>query len=222
MKKYLLIILLVFAGFLNADIQQVNKNGDFQIWTYAFMGVDMHPEWQFQLSAEFRWGDDASTLYYKYLQGQILYKAASWIEIAPGYRQEYIRNREKKDKWANLFDPLMDVILYIPGSSWKLADRNRLEYLIDRDRKNLWLYRNRFLAISPWKADFLQLNPFFSNEIFFLQDKGFSQDRVTIGFYSTWASYAKLKTYYTWRYLKKKKTNWSYQNILALQLFLRF
>lgn len=220
--KRLLILLLLLSAPLAADIKKVNKNADFQIWSYGLVKFQLIDPLIFQLSTEFRWGDDASTLYYKYVQGQFLYHPDHWVSIGPGYRQEWNRKVKPDGRWSDVYNPLLDVTFHIPAGSWKLSDRNRVQYLIRQDSKNLWQYRNRILAQSPWSADFLKLTPFISNEIFVRQGKGFSQDRLSIGLYSTLASCAKLKTYYTWRYLKPSKGNWSYQNVLALQLFLNF
>lgn len=57
----------------------LDKDNDFQVWTQANVKKYLTPCLDFEFQTEFRFGDSASTLFFYFFQGQIIY--AQWIGL---------------------------------------------------------------------------------------------------------------------------------------------
>lgn len=208
-------VLLVLGAKLEA---QVNQNGDFQIWNYDSIEGKTGSVFGTRLTVEERWGDNASRLYFVYGQLQVVY-AKRWLEIAPGYRQEYFRSAQK---WQPSYTPMAD-ITFFSTSPWQVADRSRIMYQIPQDASvpSAWIYRNRLRLTSPALSSFLKPQFFIDEEAFFREREGFYQNRVSIGLFSTFTSFLQGRIFYIYRNLKQT-SGWTYQNVLALHLYFSF
>ena len=158
MRIVLLLIISVLTFSLFGGV--VNQNNDFQVWILESVNTKLCDKLKLHLDGELRYGDDGSTLYLWYLQTRLDYSACTWLDITPGYRHLYVLRPSKLGRW-------------------QVADRNRTQYLLFESGPTLWQYRNRILAISPWKLG--GLNPQISDEVFFRENVGFAENRFSVG-----------------------------------------
>jgi hypothetical protein len=200
---------------------QVNKDGDFQIWTRYFLKKHFAPTWSATLYSELRWGDDASTLYLVIGQIQGTYSPLSWLSLSPAYRQSWRRFPLDSSHWEPEYRPMFDLTFKTPFAGWQISDRNRVEYIIFRSDPEHWVYRNRLRFVLPWSFAYRIFNPFIDNEIFIRQRLGFHEDRLSAGFLSLIYENLGGQIYYMARF-QKAAAGWIHQNILVLSLLLAF
>lgn len=211
--KYFRTLASIF--FLTSIIQgAVDQNGDFQIWNYWSVDKTIKNNWGARLMGEGRWGNNASELYFVYFQAQAV-NTTKWLEIAPGFRQAFVRLAQDIHHI-----PLVDITLFLPGT-WQWEDRNRFFYVIPEDAPSHFVYRNRLRLISPEVTRFLKLKLFADDEFFYHEGRGISQNRASIGLLSTHTAYLKLRLYYTYRLLKQEPI-WTYQNVMAIHIIFNF
>jgi len=199
---------------------EINQNGDFQIWNRNFAGVHLGKKWTFISQLEFRWGDDASTLYYTLLQPQLRYTPVPWLIIAPGYRQFWQRNLVKESLRPG-YAPVLDISFLILMQDWQIRDRSGIEYIIHRSNPNHFLYRNRLRIIPPWSFTRFGINPFIEDEIFIRERVGFEQNRLLAGLFYLLQKNTSGELFYMLRYLKTGRS-WTYQNVLGLVILFSF
>lgn len=198
----------------------VNQNNDVQVWINESISKEFSPKLSFYVMSEQRIGDDASTLFYYYLQSNVTYSPTTWLSISPGYRQAFSLN-EANSRWVAVYDPLIDLFFHKKIRGWKISDRNRFQYFFSDTFPNAWQYRNQITIISPWKWGAIQCNPAFFEEIFFLEHVGFSENRTAIGAHFTPFEVNTFSTFYMLRFLKKQ-SHWTHQNILYFLLNFSF
>jgi hypothetical protein len=214
MIKICILLLLPFT--LAAEI---SRNGDFQFWLYDAFTKDIGKKSKIYLETEGRWGDDASTLYLFYLQTRVMYAVCKWLDVAPGYRQQWNLDLATR-KWFRLYDPLVDVIVKKKIGKWEISDRHRTQYFILESLPNFWQYRNRFMVISPWKIGKMKLNPLVFDEIFIREQSGFSENRFAIGGSMPLAKKAKTTLFYMLRH--QEFLEWRRHHICWLQFECQF
>ncbi len=202
---------------------QVDKNGDFQIWSWNFAAKQFSPEWTLLTLWEFRLGNDASKFYRTSLSVEPIYTPVEWIGLAPGYRQAWLRDPVNSNHWKTEYTPFGDVFFFLFPGKWQLVDRNRVEYRIRKSDPIHWVYRNRLRVITPWSFTSHQINPFFENEIFIRQRRGLNEDRLTCGFLSNIYENLSGELSYMARFRKQHPSGtWIHQNVLNIVLFLAF
>ena len=203
-----------------ASLSNINKDNDFQIWNLNSIEFKVYKQWSLRFTTEYRFGDDASTLFYKYFQGQIPFRVNKWLKITPGYRQEYIRTRTPR-KWNSLNIPMMDITFIMPTSPWVIFNRNRTEYIMGSHFKNFWLYRNLTSITFPIVIPHIYFSPVIGEEAFFRQYSGFSQNRLSIGLMSKFSKNVQINMFYIYRNLKRL-IGWNSQNIVNIQFRLLY
>lgn len=230
---------IVFVLFLlsSTAFARVNQNGDFQIWNYLSFEQQIKRNLASRLLGEWRFGDQASRLYLTYIQLQGVYKKNK-LEIAPGYRQEYSRPEKN---WRAFYTPLIDITFFFNATEklfsskrqslspirdffcffvdWE--DRNRIFYQIPEHLPASWIYRNRLRMTSSEITRCLKLKLFLDEEIFLREREGFFQNRVSFGLFATFNAKVSGRIYYIYRLLKQD-SDWTYQDVLAFQLFFTF
>ncbi len=176
MRTFLFAIICFLTSSLFAGV--VNQNNDFQVWLLESVDTKLCDKLKLYLDGELRYGDNGSILYLWYIQTRLDYSPCNWLDFTPGYRQLYVL-RPSDRQWLLIYDPLLDITLKGKWGRWQFADRNRTQYLLFESGPTLWQYRNRILAISPWKVG--GLNPQISNEFFFRENVGYAENRFSIG-----------------------------------------
>ena len=221
-RKFPRKLYLYFLYFLPAFLYPtINQNGDFQIWDRVFLEKPITEKWKFLTVIEQRWGDNATKLFFTYIQPQIAYIPAEWVIIAPGYRQVYQRYPVASNHWRPQYSPLIDVQFRVGFAGWKIEDRNRVQYRILKGDPSHWLYRNRFRITTP---DFLQKPKmcfFTDNEVFWYQITGISEDRFSTGFMMHIYGNIAGDLFYMARF-QKLGSEWIHQNILNISLLFAF
>lgn len=213
MSKRILQLIFSLLILKSMGYAQVNHNGDFQIWEYLSVEKELVNSLSSRLIGVMRWGDDASRFYFAYGQWQLVYRKKC-IEVAPGYRQEYFRPGKI---WLDRKNPMLDVTFFLPGK-WRLEDRHRVIYHIREDLPSIFIYRNRLRLTTPEVDACLKLQFFIDDEIFYLEDLGFAQNRVSVGIFCGASSWVKGRAYYMYRNLKQGNI-WTYQNVLAFHVY---
>jgi len=171
------VCLLVFSS---AWAKEINGKGDFQFWEHQHLSVKLNKCTTFYFENEFRWGGNASELYLSYIQSGIRINPTDWLSLGPGYRQISSLRLATRDR-IPVYDPLFDVILTFKPRKWEIQDRTRIQYLIFESERNTWVIRNRLKLYSPWKWGKMKLNPFLDEEVFFREERGFSENRLGFG-----------------------------------------
>lgn len=219
MKKFW-IFLLSWAGLY----AQIDSNGDFQIWNREVIRQHFDSRWSWYLMSECRFGDNASKLFYTFLQVQGIYKPASWVAIAAGYRQGIRRFPFTGNQWKFEYSPLVDVTFVAKTHGWEFVNRNRCQYIIFQSDPSHWQYRNRFRIITPWSFSKFRITPFVDNEWFFMERHGYNQDRLCGGLMMLLRGNLSGQLYYMARFLKEDlpKTHWVHQNVLNITLLLAY
>jgi len=195
---------------------QINQNGDFQVWARSFNEVELNDTFGVQVWGEMRWGDNGSKLYFNYLQGQMVYRPAWWMFVAPGYRQVVRRLPTNSNHWAFQYVLLVDVAFVVwKYNGWEVRDRNRVEYIIVQTENNPWQYRNRLRLLAPELGGWCI--PYVENEIFWRQTRGINQDRVSGGMIVQFSEHVGSEVSYILRF-QKRAEDWVHQNVLNLML----
>ena len=198
----------------------VAGNGDIQLWTRSYFDGPISRQWDWQFVFETRWGNDASTLYYWYLQPQLFYQPAEWISIEPGYRQGFSKHLIS-DNWVLEYAPLLDVVLMKTVAEWSFSDRSRWQYSQVGSVPWHWLYRNRFRIVSPPIVRSPLIWLFTDNEIFWREKRGINQDRLSFGTMILLNETVGGELFYMDRFWKRAP-GWIYQTVFNVRLDLFF
>lgn len=222
MRWQFLVIILFFLSTQSFLFGRIDENKDFQIWIFESTSKKLSSKTSFVFEAEIRYGDAASQPYYYYFQPRVLFTLRDRLEISPGYRHG--RSLRLSDReWRNTYSPQLDINLKGKLGEWTLLDRNRIVYNVHDDKRpNILEYRNRFSLVSPWVLGKMRFNPWISDEIFFRDREGFSQNRFIVGGSFPLHSRIKGNPCYIMRHRKRLDEVWTRQNVLALYMFFSF
>ncbi len=211
--KALFLISILSSSFLFGST--FNKKNDFQVWEHQQITWMPTPTTTLYFQTEFRWGDDASILYFSYLQGGISVSPCNWLTVAPGYRQGAALRPDHRR--IPVYNPLLDATLKFKICNWTLEDRSRVQYLIPESGPDLWQYRNRIELFSPWKVGRYQFNPYLSEEMFFREYFGFAENRFAVVGRFTFSHLFQSDVMYMLRYIKFP--TWRPTHVLRLCLY---
>lgn len=221
MKIRLLTILLAVSTGLFGQIDQVGKDGDNQVWLTSSFYLDKYYDW-FALygKAEFRFGDDASSLYVKIGELMLNFMPTKWLTISPGYRN--FVTRLSYSHWKTVPTPMLDIFFHWAAKdNITLNQRNRFQYNLLPESRDVFLYRNRFQIIFNGKLFGKTIKPFISEEMFFLQYRGFDQNRFILGLKIPLSKHFDVTPSYQLRNIKRHDF-WRYQNDFCLDFRTNF
>jgi hypothetical protein len=217
MKWYYLLLLPIFAfGGLNED-------GDFQIWNKDTLNIRAGKKTLLKGDTEFRYGRNRNKLYYKHYEGTVVFIRSPFTLIETGYRQIFFK---VDGKWQKIYSPLFDLTLQTQTKArWVFKNRNRFQYLISKrvfNGKNRWLYSNKLEVISSMRLTHRKVAPFISNEFFWQETKGISENRFEVGFLIPYHQKTQLNLSYLSRNLKDQSKKWIHHNIIKVHFSLHF
>lgn len=220
-RKWIVFASFLLACSLQAQLSRVNKQGDFQIWlSNSYYLANYYHSFSLYGKAEFRLGDDASTLYQKFGELLLDFKPLSWLTISPGYRN--FVTRQLGGGWKTIPIPLLDIFFEKKiAKHISFNQRNRIQYEIPPNLPNTIVYRGRVQLRFPFPINQMQFIPIISDEMFFVQYRGFAQNRFIIGMIFPSLKHVAFTTYYQLRNLKVHH-EWRYQNNLGLDLRINF
>jgi len=219
MKKWLLFcFLLPFCLF-----GEINDDGDFQIWNTDGIDIRLSPKSSFYGDIEFRYGDDAKKLYYKHIHLELNWNLNRHVILTPGFRFIWFRIN---NKWVKENDPLLKLTLFFLNSRQVvITDRNWVQYRNLPDEfggKHRFLYRNRIQFLFPWQFGSNQINPYFSNEIFWQEAWGIFENRAIAGVMIPRSSRAFFDFFYMYRSLKNLQKTWVQNNVFGAGVHFHF
>ena len=215
--KTIIIALCLAAMTFNA---YAYNRGDFQIWNTDVEEVKIYKDVKFAMEQEFRFGGNASELYYQHYEWGFLFGFARMLDIYLNYRQVF---EISKKKWMEEDQP--NVVATIKLDIWRLKfdDRNRIEYRHFRYQPDSIRYRNRFTLKYPIYFDKITIAPYIANEIFISSNgNGYSENRFCPGLEFELTKYSKADIYYMLKSNKLTGGKWTDANVLGTKIKISF
>ena len=195
---------------------------DFQLWLHDSVVAPFTDRWNARAEVEFRFGDDASKLYYQHNQISLLYVPTPHFALEPTYRQTFERSSRAPTIWIAEYIPQLDMTFKGEVSGWKLSDRSRVQYVMLSDHSpTFWIYRNRIDIVSPYSWYYGHIVPAAFEEVFWIESRGIAQNRLGAGVQIHLLGKAVGHLYYILRN-RKDATGWIEQNIAFLALKFHF
>jgi len=211
-----LVFCLGMAGF-NA---YAYDNGDFQMWHTENQDLKIGKDTKFTMEEEWRWGGDASELYYQHYDWGVVYGFDKRLDIGLNYRQVYEKD---KKKWKEENRPHVNATVKLDLWKFKFEDRNRLEYRHFRYKDDFIRYRNRVMLKYPFDFKTIKIAPYISDEMFIASNAtGFNENRFYSGLEFGLTKYVKADIYYLMRCQRKIGDKWSEMNVLGTKLKIAF
>jgi hypothetical protein len=219
MNKILLLLFFILAGPVLCPLYAY-QDGDFQIWHTESQDFSFNKNWRVLLDEEFRYGDNASELYYQHYDFGIACDVNKYLTASVEYRQIY---EGEKGKFKPEFQPNFNVTPKCEFYGFKIEDRNRLELkFYDDNRADAVEYRNKLLVKVPWKFTELGIQPYVSDEVFVkVNSMAFRRNRFATGVTLDLLKGVKGDIYYMLQSTKRSGV-WTDANILGLKLKVSF
>jgi len=218
MKKFKV---LTAAVMLLASVNAYGyQDGDFQIWHTEVQDISLKQGVRLAFDEEFRYGDNASELYYQHYDVGLAYDFNKYLTTSISYRQIY---EGENGKFLPEYQPRLSITPKCELYGFKIEDRNLFELkLYDDRRADLVEYRNRLLVKAPWKFTPLNIQPYVSDEVFvYLNSVWLRRNRFAAGVTIDLVKNVKGDIYYMLQ-STKKSGRWTEANILGLKLKVAF
>ncbi|WP_194848073.1 DUF2490 domain-containing protein [Candidatus Neptunochlamydia vexilliferae] len=201
----------------------INSPGDFQVWNSDKISIEVANNIYLSGEAEFRFGNDAKSLYYKHFQTGFTFIRSKHVVVQTIYRQTYLRINKK---WRVQYNPYVDLILKTKlPKGWIISDRNRIfaRFLGKTFPKHLlWIYRNRVEVIPPLRFGPNDASFYIANEIFWQQTRSLDQNRAEAGFHIPFREKINFHLSYMLRSLKRLDNHWVHHNVVRIRFNLKF
>lgn len=212
MKAFRLILACLgvfFFGFVNKALAY--DNHDFQVWNTEFEELKIDKVSKIVFEQEFRFGNNASVLYYKHFDAGYIHDFNKYVGVGGGFR--FINAKGKQnDKFRDESEPYLLIFLYNELAGFKFTDRSRFEYRYFDYQVSSWMYRNKLDIKFPWKFTRFQIQPYIADEAF-VRFNGLdaNQNRLYGGLGFVLTKNLKGELYYMWQTTKNySKTTASY------------
>ena len=191
------------------------ESGDFQIWNTNDEDVKIHKDVKFSMEQEFRYGANASELFYQHYDFGFVYGFDKMLDIGLFYRltQEWIRK-----KWMEADEPNANATVKLDLWKFKFEDRNRIEYRHFRFASDQVRYRNRFMLKYPVDFKTIVIAPYTADEIFISSNgTGFNQNRFESGLELGLTKYVKCSIAYMQQQIRGKGDKFYKANVLWIK-----
>jgi len=207
------VLVVIFA----AGSAHAYDNHDFQIWNTDTEEIKINKKLKAVFEQEFRWGDNASELFYQHYDAGLAYAVNDYLDIGGGYRHVF---EKKGENFKTENEPNVFVTFKTDAKGFSLSDRNRLEYRHFDYQTDTWRYRNLFTVRLPWKFTRLKIRPYFADEIHINLNKGdLNANRLYFGLGLDIIGDLKGDIYYMLHSTKTSNTNlWIDTNVLGIKL----
>jgi hypothetical protein len=218
MKKINLLIIGLVLGLMGNAYAY--DDGDFQVWNTDAEEFKINKDAKIALEQEFRWGNRAKELYYQHYDLGFFYDLAKYLNVGAGYR--HVLSKSTKNKFLIENEPYVTATLFWDLAGFKFDDRSRLEYNHFDYKGDTGTYRNKLTIKAPWKFTKLQIQPYLSDEVFFVFDdnQNFNKNRFSAGLGMTITKNIKAEIYYMLQ--SSKSTGWVDANVLGTKFKLVF
>ncbi len=192
------------------------EDGDFQIWHTEAQEIGLKQGAKLIFEEEFRYGDNASELYYQHYDVGLAYDVNKYLTTSINYRQIY---EGENGKFKPEYNPHLNIIPKCEFYGFKIEDRNRFGgKLHDDNRADMIEYRNRLLVKAPWKFTPLGIQPYVSDEVFmYLNSAWWRRNRFSVGVTMDIIKNIKGDIYYILQ-STKKSGRWTEANILGMKI----
>ncbi|PIQ90348.1 MAG: hypothetical protein COV71_04940 [Candidatus Omnitrophica bacterium CG11_big_fil_rev_8_21_14_0_20_41_12] len=214
-------IVLVAMGMVLFIVVNVHAydDGDFQVWNTEVEEIQLKKDLKLAFEQEFRWGDNASELYYQHYDAGLFYSLNKHWSVGAGYR--HILNKSK-GKFLVENQPYATLTFASQFAGFKYDDRSRFEYNHFDYKDDTGTYRNKLTVKAPWKFTKFEIQPYVSDEIFILIDDGqrLNKNRASAGLIINITKNFKGDIYYMLQ--SSKSTHWTKANILGTKFKLSF
>jgi len=210
-----LISLTALTAFLAAAAYRAcaYDNGDFQIWNTDYEDIKIARSVKFSMEQEFRFGENASELYYQHYDFGFVYGFDKMLDLGFFYRLVLEKYRHK---WREEDMPNVNATVKLDLWKFKFDDRNRLEYRHFRYKNDSVRYRNKFTLKLPFDFAGIKISPYSSDEIFIASDStGFNENRFSSGLEFDLTKYAKADIYYMFKSNRISGDKWNSANVLG-------
>ena len=196
-------------------------NGDFQVWNTESEEMKINDKLKVTLEEEFRWGNDARQFFYQHYDTGIIYTMSKHLNIGAGYR--HVLSLQSND-WKVENEPYVCASLSQVLKGFALESRSRLEYRHFNYKADAGRYRNKFTAKLPWKFTALKIQPYLSDEIFYIFGGTcqFNENRAYAGFSMDFTKNVKAELYYLQDGVKNSKGKWIGANVLGSKIKIAF
>ena len=195
-------------------------NGDFQMWQTYGEDIKIGKDTKLAMEQEFRFGGNASELFYQHYDWGFAWAFDKILEIALGYRLVYEKYQRK---WMEEDDPYTNITAKFDIWKFKFDDRNRIEYRHFRFKEDSMRYRNKFTLKYPFDFHTIKIAPYTSDEIFVSSDgMGFSQNRFQSGLEFELTKYVKADIAYMLQSIRGKGDKWYEANVLWTKIKIMF
>jgi hypothetical protein len=214
--------ILIFLLALPVVGASAYDNGDFQIWNTDVEEVKVYKDVKFGMEQEYRYGEDATELYYQHYDWMAVFGFDKMLDMALGYRQVFERY---KKKWRAEDMPNANATIKFDIWKFKFDDRNRLEYRHFRYKEDSIRYRNKFGLKLPIDIPRLKVKiaPYVSDEIFIVSSgAGFNENRLSAGAEVELTKYVKADIYYMRKENKVTDDKWLCSNVLGTKVKIVF
>ncbi|MBC8184076.1 DUF2490 domain-containing protein [candidate division KSB1 bacterium] len=204
------LILFIFNSILISQ-----EDGDGQLWNTNRIGIKLSTNWKIELEEEFRFGSQASDMYYHHTDGYLAYKLIEWFEVGASYRQIF---ELKNENWQREDRPHLNGTFKWNWLGVKFKDRSRFEYRIRAGKDSVWRYRNKFTVPFPISWTKFHISPFLCDEIFYEFNKTeITRNRLYSGVALSLSEKINVKIFYLWQ-SSKKVDDWIDYNVFGLYL----
>jgi len=158
-------------------------DGKFEYWSQIGVCAEVNKDWEFELEAELKYGDDASQLYCQNVDFGFVYTGlAEWVDLSFMYKREYETDGE--GRWRPENRPHLDVTFKSPLFGFDVSDRSRFEYRDLDAEEDVWRYRNMIKVKLPMEFTKFKLRPYVAEEPFIDFNKGeYNKNRFYLGLY---------------------------------------
>lgn len=193
---------------------------DFQIWNTDTEELKINDHWKVSTEQEFRWGDNASELFYQHYDVGAFYSFTKWFSAGGGYRHVLTKS---KGKYGIEQEPYIHITVAGEAAGFKLESRNRFEYDHFDHQTDFGRYRNKFTLKFPWKVTALEVQPFVADELFlrFMKSDAFTQNRFFAGFALSVTKNFKGELYYMLQSAKSGEV-WKDANVFGVKMKIGF
>jgi hypothetical protein len=217
MKKILCVMIVAAVMSVNA---YAYENGDFQIWNTDYQDIEVIKNVKLAMEQEFRFGENASEVYYQHYDWGAVFSFDKMLDIALGYR---LTLDKYKRKWREEDQPNANATFKFDLWKFKIDDRNRIEYRHFRFKEDFVRYRNKFGIKLPLDFMKIKISPYASDEIFIASDStGFNENRLAAGIEFGLTKYVKADIYYMFKSNRIKGDKWNSANVLGTKIKIAF
>lgn len=219
---------LPLSANLNAKATHLNANNDHGFWLEENIIIKAAPDWTVKFHIEQRWGADYRLFWnqrtdfflYHHCQRRLglFPDLVKEVGIALGYGREFIikKNTRGIHHWIGINKAIALVNMSLECFKWRVGQCIRWDYLAHTRKHYIdhAVYRYCMAFYTPWKWTKLQINPYFSDELFFRKNTyrrktqkglvgGWHQNRLKIGIRANlYTDKLSTQIYWQWRTIK--------------------